>query len=1191
MTTAAGRVVLTFDIDDKGVVKGLGAIDGKIKDAGEAIRKQGQGLKDWGEGLTKYVTAPLLGVGGAALAVGLDFEKSMNSIQGVLQPTAAQMERIRATAIKMGADTAFSATDAADAMLELGKAGFDTDTAIASVDEVLQLAAASGLSMADSASLAARTLNAFGLEATDLGHVNDVLAKSVNATSLEIGDLQVAFGYVGPIATGFGMSIETVSAALGIMRDNGIAAETTGRALREGFTRLVNPTKDVREVMEELGIETFKTADGGMMSLSDIIGILEEKGINTGQAMKMFGDAAGPGMAALVSKGRGALDALTAQLEKSDGAAKAMADAMMTGLPGALERLKGSVETALLSISKAIEPAAVLVMDKLGGAADIVTNVVVPAFVALPDPVQAAAFGFLALAAAAGPTLLIAGQLVIAWGHATTALGVGGVAGAAGLAAKGIGLVGVAFAGWQIGKWIGEITGLTGAIQGLTERFFDLRNTAEPVESQQRVIAQAIALGADKAVTFAQALQFLKERAAALREQQVRVKTSTDDVARAAGAAAPPVVDLAQAKERQAKAAESARKWAKALSDELERQKGLVSALGLVTRSDAIAALDDFTTTVDAATAAGVPLDRVLAALRPRLVDLIAAAQASGIYTRDMEEALAELDQTVVRLRGGIPQLTTAIRATLPSMAEAAGSIRVITNEEMRATTESTLLARAYETLGIETQASLDGAAEAARVAYRNIAASGKATAAELQAARQAVEDAEIKAGQRGVSIWKAYFAQVGALAKGAVRSITDQLLGISSQLHDEHRRAADDAREAFAQTETDARESVERAQTEARREYDRTTEHIRVTHDQQLLDLDATYQQQLEKAGTNHEAIKALEIWYAVERKRIDDEKNAALVVADQAMNNAIATAAAEANGKIAESHAAMQAAVETASHPWKDRMVEIWGALKTGVQDILSQMLSDFIGSFLGGMLDGLNGWARQAGAIMSRVFGMGSSGMAGMSGMFSPSALTAPGMGAGAGGGVGAGAALGMAGLGVAAAGAGYTLGKMGFEWATAAFGDHYISPEAQAEADRLSAIQAAEYTGAAARAGMTPEEFIDSGGTPGFDAGGEVFAGAGMDARLHGHEAVFPLPDGFDLAASLQALEQMYATDQPADASAAVPMALPTPEVHVYLGNHEFRDYVVETNLRAYEENRGGGAPVGPTTRARLALGVA
>src|SRR5690606_17213752 len=99
------------------------------------------------------------------------------------------------------------------------------------------------------------------------------------------------------------------------------------------------------------------------------------------------------------------------------------------------------------------------------------------------------------------------------------------------------------------------------------------------------------------------------------------------------------------------------------------------------------------------------------------------------------------------------------------------------------------------------------------------------------------------------------------------------------------------------------------------------------------------------------------------------------AMVAAHATMTGEIETATAESNTRIKESHEAMQLAIEEASHPWRDRMIEVWQTLKSGVKDILSQMLSDFINSFLAGMLQGLNAWATQAGAIIGRIFGMAS------------------------------------------------------------------------------------------------------------------------------------------------------------------------------------------------------------------------
>ena len=373
-------------------------------------------LQSIGSNLTAAITLPLAAIGVAAVKSGMQFESAMNSIQGVLRPTTSQMDDLRAMALKMGADTAFSATDAATAMLELGKAGFSVTDTLSSVDEVMQLAAASGLSMGEAAELSARAIAAFGLQAEDLAHVNDVLAGAVNASTLSIQDLQVAFGYVGGIAQGFGMSIEQVSAALAVMRDRGIGAETAGRALREGMGRLANPVKAVREVMDELGVDSFQQTNGSLVDLSEIVGILQEKGLTAAQSLKLFGDAAGPGMYQLVRVGSGALDDMTSKLALSQGAAQGMADAMMRGLPGAFEYMAGSIDTAFIQISKALTPALIPIFGMVGALADVVTNQLVPAFTALPVPVQITAIALTGIAAAAGPAMFALGSLFNASG-------------------------------------------------------------------------------------------------------------------------------------------------------------------------------------------------------------------------------------------------------------------------------------------------------------------------------------------------------------------------------------------------------------------------------------------------------------------------------------------------------------------------------------------------------------------------------------------------------------------------------------------------------------------------------------------------------------------------------------------------------------------------------------------------------
>jgi TP901 family phage tail tape measure protein len=382
-----------------------------LVDASNRLSTFGSAATSAGLALSAGITAPLSALMYATINAGTEFETVMNQIKGVLTPTASEMELVRQTAMRMGADTMFSASQAATAILELGKAGFSTTEAIGAVDDVLVLAAASGLEMGAAAEFAAKTIQGFGLEALDLAHVNDVLAAAVNQTALDIEDLMVAFGYIGPIATSFSISIEQASAALAIMVSAGVPAETAARSLRDALTDLVNPVGQTVDAMQMLGIETFKTADGALMPFADIISLLESKAMTAGESLMLFGKQSGGPMYELVLKGREALDQLTIGFEQSKGAGQAMADAMMSGLPGAIEFLRGSIDTLFITLSKQLEPTIIAVVNGLNSAADFLTAYVIPAFSALPIPVQALAIGMTALAAAIGPLLLLLGGM------------------------------------------------------------------------------------------------------------------------------------------------------------------------------------------------------------------------------------------------------------------------------------------------------------------------------------------------------------------------------------------------------------------------------------------------------------------------------------------------------------------------------------------------------------------------------------------------------------------------------------------------------------------------------------------------------------------------------------------------------------------------------------------------------------
>lgn len=164
----------------------------------------------------------LAGVSTAAIKVGSDFEAQMSRVKAISGATGEEFEKLKNQAIQLGADTAFSSTQAAEGMENLAAAGFATNEIIEAMPGLLDLAAASGEDLANSSDIAASTLRGFGLAASDAGHIADVLAENANRTNSSVAETGEAMKYIAPLARAAGISMEETAAAIGIMANAGI---------------------------------------------------------------------------------------------------------------------------------------------------------------------------------------------------------------------------------------------------------------------------------------------------------------------------------------------------------------------------------------------------------------------------------------------------------------------------------------------------------------------------------------------------------------------------------------------------------------------------------------------------------------------------------------------------------------------------------------------------------------------------------------------------------------------------------------------------------------------------------------------------------------------------------------------------------------------------------------------------------
>lgn len=424
MSSASNAVSVLARLDDQGVVSGLKKIkvsmeeikgkDGKLnweglKSGGAATKALGEGITDLGSSMTLGLTVPIVAAGGAAVSVAANFDDAMSQVQGALGDAAGDMDGLRQLALQLGSDTVFSATEAAQAMVELAKGGLtEADIKGGALAASMDLAAAGQLNLADAAETTVQMMGSFGLGAADATRIANALAGAANASSADVSDLTQAMSQCSAQASLAGWSLEDTAAALALFADHGVKGSDAGTSLKTMLQRLSAPTDQAADAMEAYGLEV-RDSNGKM---KDITGIADELTGKLGTLsdaerdaalQTIFGSDASRAAAILMQSGSEGLQKYIAATNDAT-AAETMANAQKGELSWALENLGGAIESASIAFGSALAPAITAVAGVIGNVAE--------AFASLPSGAQTAIAVVLALVAAVGPLLVVFGSVV-----------------------------------------------------------------------------------------------------------------------------------------------------------------------------------------------------------------------------------------------------------------------------------------------------------------------------------------------------------------------------------------------------------------------------------------------------------------------------------------------------------------------------------------------------------------------------------------------------------------------------------------------------------------------------------------------------------------------------------------------------------------------------------------------------------
>lgn len=368
MAVNMGTAIAYLELDTSKFSKGFASAYNDLKVFGDKSATAEQKMKGLtsafgtaGSVLSKNVTLPISGIGAAAVKTATEFESAMSEVKAISGATTTEFDKLKEKAIEMGAETKFSASDSAAAFKYMAMAGWDAESMLDGISGVMDLAAASGEDLASVSDIVTDALTAFGLQASDSAHFADVLAQASSKSNTNVGLMGETFKYVAPVAGALGYSIEDTAVAIGLMANSGIKGSQAGTALRSTLTNLANPVGQAQKAVEQLGI-SIENADGTMKPLSQTMEELRGKfegmteAEKTQYAAMLAGQEGMSGLLAIVNASEEDFQKLTDEINNSSGAADEMASIMMDNTAGAIEQLKGALESAGIIIGEKLTP-------------------------------------------------------------------------------------------------------------------------------------------------------------------------------------------------------------------------------------------------------------------------------------------------------------------------------------------------------------------------------------------------------------------------------------------------------------------------------------------------------------------------------------------------------------------------------------------------------------------------------------------------------------------------------------------------------------------------------------------------------------------------------------------------------------------------------------------------------------------
>lgn len=450
--------------------KNFGSVQAQqVAAAGEKMKATGEKISGAGEKMLP-VTAAITGIGAASVAASTDFESSFAQLSTIADTSEVSTEKLKKQIMDVSNQYGVSASDVAQATYSAISAGRSTGEAVDFVATATQTAKAGFTDTATSIDVLTTIMNAYGDSAGSAESISDKLLTTQNLGKTTFAELGSSIGKVIPTAAMYGVNLDNLAAAYVATTKNGIATAESTTYINGMLNELGKSGSTASDTLKEKTGKTFKELMDSGMSLSDVLGILQQAADDAGLSMAdMFGSQEAAKAAATITQHANDFNsALTSMGDSAGTTSKAFEK--MEGTTGAsMEKMKTAVQNAGIAVGSVLAP---FVTKAAQAVADLAR-----AFTNLPASAQKVIIVVAAIIAAVGPVLIFVGKIISAIGSIMTlapqiTAGIGMVKSAVGVLGGGLQAL------WGI-LMANPIIFVVAAIAALVAAFIHFWNTSE----------------------------------------------------------------------------------------------------------------------------------------------------------------------------------------------------------------------------------------------------------------------------------------------------------------------------------------------------------------------------------------------------------------------------------------------------------------------------------------------------------------------------------------------------------------------------------------------------------------------------------------------------------------------------------------------------------------------------------------